>query len=148
MKFIKLWFPRECIRVELMNTNKKEASRKWFPGGDLRLLSNVTRAYDVKSLWYHLEGWLLEGVALSGGGEVGKRLKSLTSLKRGPEAAHLYSLKRLCAEGLWTLVLPSGGKNACWGQRIKMATTIFKMSGICVIVGKILCGVKSKNQCF
>lgn len=56
MKFIKLWLPRECIRVELMNTNKKEASRKWFPGGDLRLLSNVTRDYDVKSLWYHLEG--------------------------------------------------------------------------------------------
>ena len=49
MKFIKLWLPRECIRVELMNTNKKEASRKWFPGGDLRLLSNVTRDTDVQS---------------------------------------------------------------------------------------------------
>lgn len=44
----------------------------WAP---MRLLSNVTRDYTLKSFYYSLEGQLWKGLPSLGGGEIGGRLQ-------------------------------------------------------------------------
>lgn len=95
-----------------MKHKRKKRLREKVPGTWMRLLSNGTRDYNVKSFWCRLEGWLLEGwLSAEGWGGDRREPARLTCLKRGLELFPAVAPgRRGCAAGLCASVLPSGGE--------------------------------------
>lgn len=121
-----------------MKHKRKKRLREKVPGTWMRLLSNGTRDYNVKSFWCRLEGWLLEGwLSAEGWGGDRREPARLTCLKKGPRAfpcccsrpARLRGRPLRLSAALWwrrcqtgpaqrgTPIAKRWGSEGSWGKR-------------------------------